>query len=149
MKVPEQVSESTRKRNPDFYGPGKLNPNVNQMTAIPAEGKRIKQRGRQPTKIELEWHRILSVQYPNYPRPRSQAVTFVLANGVRYTPDEFVSDWPADLGPSMPTCWEIKGPKAWDDAIVKIKVAAHEWPEMRWILVWKEDDQWKQQVVLP
>jgi hypothetical protein len=149
-EIPQQVSQSTRRRNPHLYGQ-LTDPALIERCkhGHPKSGKRIKQRGRQPTKIELEWHRILMAQYPNFPRPRSQAITFVLANGVRYSPDEFAVSWPQETGPSLPTCWEVKGKWVDGDAFVKLKMAAHEWPEVRWILVWKEDGQWKQQIVLP
>lgn len=112
--------------------------------------KRIRQSSKPlMNKLEQEWFDTLAARYPNFPRPRAQAVRFKLCNGVHYTPDVFILDWPCGDGPNGPTAYEVKGKFAWDDAVVKLKMAAHEWPEVRWILVWKEGKQWKEQVVLP
>ena len=100
-------------------------------------------------KLEQEWFDILSGRFPNYPRPRAQAVRFKLCNGVTFTPDIFAVSWPQSNGPASPTAFEVKGKHAWDDAIVKIKMAAHEWPEIVWILAWKDNGEWKQQKILP
>ena len=110
--------------------------------------------GPKMNKLESEWFAVIKGQYPNYPPVRSHAKTYVLANGVRYTPDFSASCWPdvdgeVTLGPARETCWEVKGPHSWDDALVKIKVAAHEWPEVHWIFVWKINGRWCQQHVLP
>ncbi len=102
-------------------------------------------------KLEEAWFNRVSSQNPNYPRPRAHSLTFKLANGVTYCPDVFVSEWPVIGECAKPTAWEVKGKKAWDDAIVKLKVAAHEWPEIRWVLVWKDsrDGGWREQTILP
>lgn len=57
----------------------------------------------------------------------AQAVTFLVANGCRYTPDFLVEQ----LSAEKPMAFEVKGPHAWEDSIVKLKVAAavHPWVE--------------------
>jgi len=114
--------------------------------------KRIRQSSKPVmNKLEQEYFDILSAQYPNYPRPRAQAVRFKLCNGVTFTPDIFCASWPSEFGPvspATPTAFEVKGKHAWDDAIVKIKMAAHEWLEIRWVLAWKESGEWKTQLIL-
>lgn len=113
-----------------------------------AKGKRIRQSDKPlMNKLEAEWFAIINAQFPNYPRPRAQTVTIRLANGVRYTPDMFAFSWPSDRG-SCPTAWEVKGKHAWDDAIVKLKVAATSFPEIRFVLVWKNGGEWRQQEVM-
>jgi hypothetical protein len=101
-------------------------------------------------KLETEFLARVKDLYPNYPPVRAQAKTFRLCNGVRFTPDLSCSLWPVDNGPSRETCWEIKGPKAWDDSIVKIKMAAHEFPEICWRFVWKDKatKEWCEQIIL-
>lgn len=99
-------------------------------------------------KLETEYFNLIKDKFPNFPPVRPQAKTFRLCNGVRYTPDLSCSYWPVEAGPSTETCWEIKGPKSWDDAIVKIKMAAHEFPEICWRFVWKESGEWREQIVL-
>lgn len=102
-------------------------------------------------KLETEFLARVKDLYPNYPPVRAQAKTFRLCNGVRFTPDLSCSIWPVEGGPSRETCWEIKGPKSWDDAIVKVKMAAHEFPEICWRFVWKDkiSKEWCEQIVLP
>lgn len=76
---------------------------------------------------------------------RSHGKRYQLANGVNYTPDFTAYD-----DNKREVAWEVKGPKAWDDAIVKIKMAAHEWPQVEWWLLWKDDEgHWLFQQVLP
>jgi hypothetical protein len=78
----------------------------------------------------------------------AQAITLKLANGVRYTPD-FVT---VEFGPDGPgrvlTAYEVKGFLR-DDAVVKIKVAAKEYPWIRVIMVTKERaGTWSMQEIL-
>ncbi len=55
------------------------------------------------------------------------ALTFKIGNGVRYTPDLIAS-----FGDSV-RAYEVKGPHAWDDAIVKLKVAG---AQFTWCAFW-------------
>lgn len=153
------ASDSTRRLNPELFGAtgGNLALAVTARSLIrdaaPTERRIRQQHGPKRNRLEAEWLRIVSAQYPNYPRPRAHAKRYSIANGCYYTPDVSISIWP-DLsehgGPARETAFEVKGKKAWDDAIVKIKVAAHEWPEVQWILVWKTNaGEWKQQIILP
>lgn len=62
----------------------------------------------------------------------------------RYHPD-FVT-----LGDGQLTAWETKGAQFWDDAKVKLKVAARQYPFIRFVLVKREKDgQWIEQEVKP
>lgn len=100
-------------------------------------------------KLETEWFEILNAQYPNYERPKAQHVTFRLANGLRYTPDILAFRWPDPNGPARTTAWEVKGKWFTDDSNAKLKVFASAYPEIRVILVWKDNSQWQEQTVLP
>jgi hypothetical protein len=160
-KAIANMSEATRRLNPHLNEPASKCPHGirDLATNLPycrrCDAEHPSTRIRQDTKplmnkLEAEWFAIINAQFPNYPRPRAQAVTIRLANGVRYTPDFFATDWPVPMGPSKTTAWEVKGKQAWDDAIVKLKVAASTWPEIAFVLVWKESGgEWKQQRVLP
>lgn len=106
--------------------------------------KRIRQNS-EPVlnKLESEFKdRILSSRHP---RIYCQCVRLRLANGVTYTPDFAV--FSRFLNGNM--CYEVKGPHSWDDALVKLKVAAKEYPEIRFVLAWKQDGRWQEQEVLP
>lgn len=159
-KIAEKLllSESTKRLNSHLSGPGAISgesprsgPEASIISEGPRPGKRIRQSSASLNKLEQEWFNILNVQFPMYPRPRAQAVRFRLCNGVTYTPDVFIPCWPSgeEGGPAMPTAFEVKGKHAWDDAIVKLKMAASEWPEIKFVLVWKEGGQWHSQRVLP
>lgn len=148
------IAQSVLRRSPDLLK--MLDPEARRLlekAPLEPPKKRIQQSHKPMlNKLEAEWLALNANLHPNYPPIRPQAKTYRLANGVRYTPDFSASIWPDKSeagGPSRETCWEIKGPKAWDDAIVKVKVAAAQWPEVQWILCWKEMGQWQQQVVLP
>lgn len=92
------------------------------------------------------------------------AITLKLkSNGVRYTPDFFVinADGPSlnlsNSGLTIITFYECKGEQRGnrvivrDDASVKIKTAANDFPEWRFVLVWKDPitKVWQEQKVLP
>ena len=72
-----------------------------------------------------------------------QGVRFRLGNGVWYKPD-FV--W---FGEGRAVAYEVKGPHAFRGGFENLKIAASLYPEIRWLLVWKEDGLWKRQEVLP
>lgn len=116
----------------------------------PKPSKRLKQRSAPlMNKLEEEFYNRHRDQYPpNYPPMRPQKITFSLGNGVTFRPDLFSFMWPGEGGPK-PTAWEVKGKRAWDDAIVKLKVAARIYPEIRWFLVWKDATGWNHQLILP
>lgn len=64
-----------------------------------------------------------------------EAVTLKIANGCRYTPDWYVVEWLGGDGTSKSTFYEIKARNMiWDDAIVKIKVAAAKYSEYEFFL---------------
>jgi hypothetical protein len=142
---PHHVQERLVHDNPGVFAP--LQTAKAMLDAMP--GKRIRQSSApKMNKLESEYFAILSAQFPNYPRPHAQAVRFQLANGVTFTPDIFCFHWPDIEGPATPTAFEVKGRHAWDDAIVKLKVAASAYPEVRWVLVWKPGATWSEQKVL-
>jgi hypothetical protein len=115
--------------------------------------KRIKQDTKpKMNKLESDWLKVLSCQFPNYPRPRGQEKRYLLANGAWYRPDITTTLWPCPDGPARETAWECKGPKQMKNVargILTLKVAAHQWPEVRWVLVWRERGEWLTQEVLP
>lgn len=141
-KRPEPVSESTRRRNPHLYGLTPLGEALSKMTSP------LRQSTATPTKAEQEWTRILRQQYPDA-WVTEQAITFRLANGLRYTPDNVVFGGFTHRF----SAYEVKGKRRkdsrWftDDSKVKIKVAARVFPWVRWAVVWKENGQWQEQVV--
>jgi hypothetical protein len=143
------LSKDTLARNPHLITSGIITSGqIANVTAV--EGIRVRQSTKPVmNKLETEWFHILNIQHLMFPRPRPQAVTFKLCNGMRYTPDVFTTAWPqGDQYGIRATAWEVKGPKAFDGSLDKLKMAAHEWPEILWILVWKESGRWTQQIIL-
>jgi len=92
-------------------------------------------------KTEAAWGDYLRAVFPGHD-VHPHAITFILANGCRFTPD-FLTVSP--LG--VPTFWEVKGFMR-DDAAVKIKVVAAQHPAWPFWLVWRKAGQWQQQRVL-
>lgn len=135
-------SEAARQRNPHLFG---------GASSAPTGAKRIKQeRGPLLNKLEADWLAVLRAKDPWAPI-RSQSVRLRLANGAWYKPDHYCSSWKWGDG-ACPTAWECKGPrqvKGCAKGLLALKVAAHEWPEIRFVLVWREGGQWRTQTVLP
>jgi hypothetical protein len=102
----------------------------------------IAQDGAKPRRFR-EWHRLNLAHHQLF----TQFITLKIANGCRYTPD-FVS---VDIFSSEMHAWEVKGPHAWDDAIVKLKVAASLYPFISFTLVsWdKAAGVWRMETVKP
>lgn len=72
-------------------------------------------------------------------------ITLLIANGCRYTPDFFVEPESGDV-----RAYEVKGPHAWDDAIVKLKVAAAQYRRIAFWLVSRDKVRgWRQERVFP
>lgn len=108
----------------------------------PPEGKRIRQDSKPlMNKLEMQFWRERLEQ--RYPLAKPQAIRFKLGNGIWYKPD-FV-----DFSIQPVTAWEVKGPHAFRGGFENLKVAASAYPFVRWILVWKESGEWRQQEVLP
>lgn len=75
---------------------------------------------------------------------KSQAITLVLANGCRYTPDFCVFGHENQL-----IAYEVKGPFFRDDAKVKLKVAASVFPEIEFVLAERKNGAWTETKIYP
>jgi len=135
-EIPQQVSESVRRRNPHLYGTAF---GGDYIPPDPPKPRRIRQSTKPlMNKLEGEWLAFYGKWFPViYP----QSIRFKLANGVWYKPDF--------IALKEMTCWEIKGPHAFRGGFENLKVAAHQYTEFKWVLCWKADGGWKEQVVLP
>jgi hypothetical protein len=108
----------------------------------------IRQSNRQPNKTERRfeierlklWQSVGQIREYDY-----EAVTLKIANGCRYTPDYWVI---ANDGRTL--FYEIKARKMiWDDAIVKLKVAARRYDAYEfWLCAWDKNG-WTVERVLP
>lgn len=88
--------------------------------------------------LETEWMHWLQGAFPGAVIYK-QALRWKLGNGIWYKPDfaALVSDIPTE--PLRMTCWEVKGPHAYRGGLENLKVAAGLYPEVCWILAWKDD----------
>jgi len=147
-EIPKNVSESVRRRNPHLYGPvvGGVEACQPKQTAIPTLQNRIRQNSKPlMNKLETEFYnRTWSATESK--RVHIQAITFKLANGLRYTPD-FVWQDICDSRWQI-IAYEVKGAWVDGDSFPKLKMAATVFPEITWLLVWKESGVWKEQRVL-
>lgn len=121
---------------------------------LPDAGNMVKKRIRQDSKplmnkLESEYFNtlILSGKYWGL---KPQAMRFKLANGAWYKTD--ITALGYSNGHGQIIAWEIKGGKGMKGhakSMLTLKVAATIWPEIVWILVWKQDGQWQEQRILP
>jgi len=86
---------------------------------------------------------------PLYTNVKPHGLTLALANGVKYTPDFIVQS------EGVIRAYEVKAMRGnrvhvEDDASVKIKVAASEWPTIKFIITWwdKSKHAWQFQEVI-
>ncbi len=131
-----QAGAATRRRNPQIF----ISPAGTLVAAETKPPRRIRQ-DKPMNKLEEDYGHELERQGRG--RQYAQTITLRLANGLRYTPDWAI--------PSERLFIEVKGPFARDDAICKLKSAAHEHPWAHFWLVWrdKHTGAWQTQVVLP
>ncbi len=145
--IPTDVSESVRRRNPHLYGGGKPDPAIRGAP----QPKRIRQDPKPlMNKLEAAWLAQLETRFPGV-MIWKQALKWRLGNGIFYKPDFAVFEVESlryEM-PSIFTCWEVKGPHAFRGGFENLKVAASLYPEVKWILVWKDNGEWKEQDVLP
>lgn len=141
---PQQVSESVRRLNPHLYGAQKSQALAPTTHPEPLEGIKTPKRIRQRSKPLLN---VLEGEFMSYVEEHTdvclipQSIRFMLGNGIWYKPD-FVC-----LSPLM--CYEVKGPFAHRGGFENLKVAAHQYPQFTWRLVWKDTGRWQEQIILP
>lgn len=95
-------------------------------------------------KLESEWFACLQSSHW-MENLRTQAKRYELGTGIWYKPDMTGND----TRDGRETCYEVKGPHAFRGGFENLKIAARVWPEVKWILVWKDSYEWKQQTILP
>jgi hypothetical protein len=92
-------------------------------------------------RLETEFYQLLLADHVAA-HIRIQAVKLKIGNGVAYTIDffNFVDR----------IAHEVKGEWCVDDSIVKLKIAAAMYPEIKFVLAWKDKNKhWQRQEILP
>jgi len=168
MPLPTKVSDAVRRLNPKvFGGPGltgnePISPEHDALMrkVLPPAGPRLRQDRKGPNRLEREFEALLRDEWKNIPgaEVHAQAVTLVLANGVRYTADFMVFQPVACVRGAVNYVsgyvlfYETKGHMR-DDAAVKIKVAARTYRNFVFHLVTKRRKKdgggWSIEEVLP
>jgi hypothetical protein len=116
--------------------------------AVPAPtAKRVRQDPKPVLNgLETAWRDRLRTTLPTGTVIHEQAQKFKLANGAFYKPDMtacVAGKWLA---------WECKGGskmKGVSKGMLALKVAATCWPEVQFILVWRDGQAWQTQVIYP
>lgn len=103
----------------------------------------VPQKTTDESKLNKTEHLFLVYLRTLYPCVRIQAITLKLGDDCRYTPDFYTID-----PNGVVTLWEVKGFMR-DDALVKIKVAARQWTEFQFKLVYRRNGQWEIEDVKP
>ena len=113
-----------------------------------ADAAFVRQSHAKPNKLEQRFGAWLCERYAQH-HVYEQEITLSIGNGVRYTPDFFVPSVEHLPFPAVAIAYETKG-FARDDAIVKIKVAAHQHRWCQFYLV-KADKKngWAMQLIEP
>ena len=89
--------------------------------------------------LETEFGAILRIEHPGR-RIYDQSFRVELANGQWYKVDFWI--------PSAATAWEVKGPKSFRGGFENLKTAASKYPDITWILVWKDEGRWYRQTIV-
>ena len=131
-------------RNPHLYGGNLLeNKTARQSLDIISlvKGKRLRQDPKPlMNKLEAEAFEYIKRAY-DLPGLRPQALRFRLANGLWYKPDF--------TDAKTLSVFEIKGPHAFRGGFENLKSAAFIYPEWNWKLLWKQNNAWMSQDILP
>ena len=122
-----------------------------EITAVKV-GKKM-MRLRQDTKpllnkLETEFQAQLKTMFPRaiiIP----QSMRFKLANGLWYKPDFIAVTDSLRVDLVTVSAFEVKGPFAHRGGFENLKMAAHQFPWVRWALIWKEEGLWREQEILP
>ena len=135
------TSKDVQKLNPGFYG--LKVPEGKAMPELGVKVEKMKTTDEQKlNRLETEWLAVL--RDVGYPWIGIQAVTIKIGDRCRYTPDFIVLNNEGAI-----IAFETKGKHFWDDAKVKLKVAARQFPFIRFILVTKVDGQFQQEDIRP
>lgn len=134
-------SESFKRLNPHIFPQVCADTAKSLLDSTTPPKKRLRQKSSGGlNKLESDFLVELNCTHPIV---HVQAVKLRLGNGVNYTADFFA------FQDGKVYAFEVKGPHAWDDAIVKLKVAATMYPWIAFRLVWRESGAWKTQNILP
>lgn len=140
MKIPDNPSESFKRRNPLLFENQTVAVQLSDPSTSLAPSKSTDEE--KLNKLEVAWLRELRLLFPAE-AIGVQSITLKLGNDTRYTPDF----WTVDVNGQL-TFWETKGFFR-DDAKVKIKIAARQFRYFRFVLVEKKKGEWIETPIKP
>ena len=116
----------------------------------PKAGRRLRQ-DTKPMLNKLETRALdyLRAIHPSL-RWKTQALRFMLANGLWYKPD-LIAFLYGDPEHWM-VAYEVKGPHSFRGGFENLKMAASRYPDIAWFLIWEESprsNRWLTQEILP
>lgn len=118
----------------------------------PSAGKVIRQKTKpRLNKLETAFGEHLQQAMGGRKQIMAQAITLELANGCKYTPDFVMRGEAAGRPETVLLAYEVKGGHVWDDAKVKVKVAARQYPWIAFFIVSRKSRNhgWDYQQVMP
>lgn len=141
--LPENVSESVRRRNPHIYGGSQTHANAPTTHPDTLEGiKTPKTPEDRLNKTEREFlERLRNDVYGHMQHIGIQSLTLQLGFDCRYTPDFWTRMQGGDF-----RLWEVKGFMR-DDARVKLITAARMFPFWTFVLVQKVKGEWRERII--
>jgi hypothetical protein len=146
-ELPREPSAAVKRLNPSVFEPVVAQKCPQDASEAPKPSKRIRQSTKPLlNKLEEEFLEHLQTIWLTS-RIQSQSIRFKLGNGIWYKPD-FVVPMVGHTCEAL-VAYEVKGPHAFRGGFENLKVAASLYPWIKWILVWKEDGEWREQEVLP
>ncbi len=127
-----------------------INPLAPLVVTKPARpAKRLRQSSKPlMNKLETEFNAILQTGKMfglTVSNVRAQSIRFKLGNGIWFKPDFTCRV----METQFPMGIEVKGPHAFRGGFENLKVAASQYPEIKWLLVWKDKGQWTFQDIFP
>lgn len=144
------VGEATRRLNPEVFNLARVPAPACELDYATLISPKLRQnRGPKTNKTEAAFESWLRAKYPGVQIER-EGITFLLANGLRYTPDYAAFNPDRSL-----VLYEVKGApgaKVWDDSIAKLKMAASKFPTIEFWLVNPKDrtkTDWRIERVYP
>lgn len=136
MNLPNNPSDSTKRRNPHLYLLKRAEPIANPpqlRLGLPGEGGLNKTETRY-----LAWLKTLKDDWIGI-----QCLRFQLAEKCWYLPDFVAYDLHGLRAIDVKAFWKSMGkPGILDDSLVKIKCSARMYPWCRFILAWEQDGIW-------
>lgn len=122
----------------------KLNPHLFEASAPLVTAASMIRQSSKPLMNKLETEFLVQLRGFGWKTILCQSVKLRLGNGVWYCPDFITFGNPDDVPLVV---WEVKGEHVWEDSIVKLKVAAGQYPFAEWRLAHKSRGLWEYQIV--